>query len=616
MTEVSDIAGRQDGPDGRSWRSAFSRWVTLPGREPSTRNEWAFSLSAISIAAIAAIWVFYTSAHGILDYHIPMIFWDEWEMVATWNQWVLKGSLESIIDLHNEHRLGPTRLAFLADFAFADGTGYLNLTFIWLVQLGHLILLWWMFRLGSNAAGWAQVLVFLMMVPFFFSARQAENLEIGFQVQFVGVYFLGSLAFWALNWSTLNPDGSAKSKTYWPGLIAALVLATTATLTMVSGLLVWPVMLLLAIRRRVPWITLAILVGATGLAWSLYFQGYDPPGHHPSPLENLRDPENVLRFLALLLGSPMTDSGQWRTEVGLLSLLGAMALMAYALLARKWRPNRAEATLICAAAFAFGAMLVTTLGRADLGLPQAVVNRYATPVYVFFVSMVLVFLCRTRFAGSIRMQGLSVAVGAVVLALIISAVSIHPGHLLGQFWLLDRKGPGWTSIVSGVADEDALLSTYPFLERTERRLRILKRDGKAPFRGEAFVRIGTPVADLTEIRDDQACRGAIDKIEVVPPLEGWPGRGVRLEGWAYDKDRPSRAPRLVFVTDQDDMIRGVGLTGWFRHDVENAFDEIHILRTGWKGHARVRPGERLNGWVVTSDDRLCRFPDPIVVPGS
>jgi len=114
------------------------------------------------------------------------------------------------------------------------------------------------------------------------SAGQMENLFWGFQVQFVLVVLLATAACVALVYG----------RPAWAG-----VLATLATYTMASGVVVWIVLILLGVGRRLPARTLWA-IALTGLViGASYIAGYRTPVGHTRPVMAIGQPVQLISSL-------------------------------------------------------------------------------------------------------------------------------------------------------------------------------------------------------------------------------------------------------------------------------------------------------------------------------
>jgi hypothetical protein len=98
-----------------------------------------------------------------------------------------------------------------------------------------------------------------------FSASQIENIIFPFQVQFPLSFFMASASiFLVLHYCERNENDG------WISMLLGLLAAACATLSLGSGLLVWPVLLLICIIERAP----VKALWTTALAWIVMWISY------------------------------------------------------------------------------------------------------------------------------------------------------------------------------------------------------------------------------------------------------------------------------------------------------------------------------------------------------
>jgi len=174
----------------------------------------------------------------VAQHRLTAPFQDQWDMLAWFHECARDCWSPSLWwRQHNEHRLAVPRLFFLADVHLFGGTNLLLVCANLAIQTFHGIVLAWLAlrdpvidrRAGLTfaIAAWATVL----------SGGQLENFIWGFQVQIVLVLLLATLASLAL----------VRNRP-----LVAGILATLATYTMANGVILWIVLVLLALGRRMP----------------------------------------------------------------------------------------------------------------------------------------------------------------------------------------------------------------------------------------------------------------------------------------------------------------------------------------------------------------------------
>jgi hypothetical protein len=218
-------------------------------------------------------------------------------------------------------------------------------------------------------------LLFFVPVAFLvFSFRQAETMLMGLLMQFALVLAFAILSFYFLHVLRERPF----DKLAFP---AALISATLASLSSAHGLLVWPVGLLQLTVGPAEKRTKLYLGGIWSflgtVEWVLYFLGYQAPDR-AAPDRAGEAVVGVLylpRFLLTLMGSSLSWWSGPALAIGLLLLVLVAAAILLATIDGKLAEHSFFAALMV---FAFLVLLSITFGRAERGIEQALVSRYAT----------------------------------------------------------------------------------------------------------------------------------------------------------------------------------------------------------------------------------------------
>ena len=165
------------------------------------------------------------------------------------------------------------------------------------------------------------------MLVFAFSWAQKENFTWGFQSQWFAVYLFALLAFHALDRTAeaLAHGERAKSQGW---LATALVSATVATYSMSSGVLVFPVLIVQAIYRRLRPRDLAVICAVTVAVWVAYFVGWHKSASSGDLTASLREhPLATFQYMLLYLGAPAFNV---RLGIPASYMAGVLALTALA----------------------------------------------------------------------------------------------------------------------------------------------------------------------------------------------------------------------------------------------------------------------------------------------
>ena len=228
-------------------------------------------------------------------------------------------SLGDLWSQHNEHRILVPRLQFIVDYALFDGrlTFLLAMVLISSVLLGG-VMTW------PIATVWRDRVVtlgFLTFVSATLSPAGIENLSWPFQVGLVQAYLFAVAAI-VLSVCWLRVE--LPNRLDWLALISIVILGAGATYSSANGLLVWPVVWAVMLRRKVGWRSVA-LVGAAGIVLiGSYLWHYEPVEGHSPYAEAIRHPLGLARYVAVFLGHPAQPLG-W-VAVQVTGVLGVVLL--------------------------------------------------------------------------------------------------------------------------------------------------------------------------------------------------------------------------------------------------------------------------------------------------
>jgi hypothetical protein len=504
---------------------------------------------------------------------------------------------------HNEHRLSAPRLVFLADFAFAGGSGLISLTTTFLLQAAHVVLVTALAMRGDHAAGPAGRVIFGGMVAaLFFWGQQYENFASGFQVQFVGVFTLATAAFYAA--AADRPR-------------VALALAATAAATMANGLLVAPLLAAMFIasgredggaQRMGSAVAAAAL---TVVAFALYFNGYVTPSHHARPLTMLLEaPHKVAMYVFAYLGGPfgglISADPTTRTAAALVFGVVGCGAAPFALrrawvaeeAARPWRRGLAAAMI-----FAFGAAALTGLGRANFPLEQAFASRYVTPAVLYWAALagLLRPACGRRF-----LWRSAAALAAVAAAGVAATQSFHLGiaEKIG-----DDRRMGAAAILTGVDDVRTTPHVLPYaafglgeMPRVRAARVGVFREAWTGWMGKTLDEVGAPPPV-------DACRGAAHVIEAVPDATP---RAWRLQGDVALPDGGKARAVLASLADDGGRIVGLGLAdpfgeAWHAYAVDDGRRRLQLIALSADRRSACRLGEPFTPPVVLGETPSSRI---------
>jgi len=554
---------------------------------------WLLTLAVIAAGLATSFSTLFVSLHEYL--RLPHS--DEWDMIAHWNsEWRNpNASWFRLFDQHNEHRIALPRLIFFADLDWFRGAWYLTFGCLVLIQLLHAVLLSRLISTALVCRVASSLAVVGLVLILMFSALQIRNLVWGFQIQFLGVFFFGSMAFYFL----LEPPAkkAAFQSLRRSRFLIGILFCIAATFTMANGLLVWLVGMMVGIQQRWALKRIVLFLSFASVTWVIYFSDFKFISGHSNPWNELHQFWTLLQYVAVYLGNPISPF--WRDYamgVGLLGVFAAGCLSIGFLLDRNQEiyNSRATQTLLAIVVFIFLTAWVTALGRIEFGVQQATSSRYATPALIFWISLCTLLLSikiRSCFlARGLRYIGTVIGISAVASAIIfqfkIPEIQTHYAQ---------TRSAATTSLLSRVYDASALKHIHPRPPQIMSVVDTLRENRLSLFSMEIAALIDQSLEQSLSIAPRDHCAGHIDQVTDLASDRN----GFRLRGWAIDRTRDKPADKIIFVSEG--LIRGVAFSGVERKDVEKHYPGIK--RSGWFGYARVTPGAMVQAYALIHDNQ-------------
>ena len=296
----------------------------------------------------------------ILRFQHEALYWDQWFTIPLFDR-VIRGTatLQDFIVLHGEHRILLPRLVFVLDLWLTGARNGVNFAAIFLVQGLHVALFDRI--LAPRLPGLPRLALTAFVALMLFSAVQSENLEWGFQVQFVGVFLLFSLAACALATAQVR----LQAHTSWHLAAIGLACGVGSALTMSNGAAALAcIALVFGAARLLNRLTLATaLLAAVVLV--TYAASLTPAPEH-MPLGSVaKHPLVFIDYVAVYLGSFFAPLGLTLAWMAGLAGLAAACLVGFALFARRLAADRVNLTLIAIMTFVVATAAMTAMGRAS-----------------------------------------------------------------------------------------------------------------------------------------------------------------------------------------------------------------------------------------------------------
>ncbi|WP_031362317.1 hypothetical protein [Caballeronia sordidicola] len=511
---------------------------------------------------IVGIAVFCTTIHGIVNHYSPIPFSDQWDGYLGFVHQLRLGHRSAWWEQHNEHRLVLARILFWIDAYIFGGRNIFLLIAGMSIQFFTLLLFVKQAQKGRTPV--PRLAIVGIALSFLFSWIQQENFVWGFQSQFLMVYLFALCAF-----ATFGL-GIADTRPRWHGTYGASALAVLATLSMGNGIFVFAILCFQSLIMRRPWRELAVLLVSGGIVATIYFHGFQRLDQGFPSVE----PHTALRliphFFLVFMGSAAFAAERditVGTIFGLLSL-AAMTYLAVSLyVQRAITPYRGF--LIAGYALVVMSAIAATLGRYPMGIGQATVSRYDTPMLISLTCLILLGLDTIK---NIKWRGIAL-LGAAILATWIASfqriASIDTPELF-------QRNLAVLSMKIGLHRPDLTASIYP-----PQGWPYISQEAKyaedvhfGPYASGWLHDAGHVRFSPSQV-DNSVCRGYFDDLKHDPA-------GTIATGWVVTKHQRTD-PVLILLVDNKDQTVGYGVSGMPRPDVK------HALRTsvnaGWTSFA-------------------------------
>ena len=476
---------------------------------------------ATALAWILSIYIILITIYSVCCFYSAVPSGDVWWFVKDMSEFKSHHiGLNFLWAQHSEHRLVLPRLILWIDLKYFHFRGVFTIFCSFLFQASEALLLCFAFwRVGKNdlASKLAYAaLVFSMM----FSSSQIENFVLPFQVQFPLVFFMASVSIFLILRHCETPGGN------WVAMSLGLVAAACGTLSLGSGLLIWPVLVLICFIERGSLRTLCTATIAGVAMWVFYFIGYYSPPQSANPWASLTHPVSVAAFTFTFLASVLSSKPFPLAGIlGLCSL--SIAAIGFALYIRArsdfWK---LRAFFVYMALFIVTTAFIAALGRLNYGLDEAAAIRYRTPALIFWASILgLGFSWWNGKAGDIGRS-----LGTPILAVLFIAIFVLPAQRLPikHYARLSKQiNDNGIALAFEATDKvyGQLFSVRPDLVR--RYAPFLRENHLSFFADRLFTARGESLSTLFVGTSAQECSGSIEGLKPLEDTAEQKGTGLR-----------------------------------------------------------------------------------------
>ncbi len=478
---------------------------------------------------------------------------------------------------------------------------------ILLLQAGHA----WIFirevRAWKELSEAVRLTVVAIIVALFFSGANLDNFTWPFQISFILAFYAGTVSLYALI-RYAEECGKHGTRFAWAWLAASAGSAFVATHSLANGILIWPVLLLMAavlrLHRRI-----LLLLGIVFVLVSLqYFYGYQRIAGHVNAVEALRHPIEVLAYIGAYLAIPVAKINHAVGAVVGLAGLGAFAWTAFRMVRRRELPRLVLLNL-GVMLYIFAGACVTALGRMAVAQPEAAL-RYATPVSIFWACALLLALAEAE-TFQFRSTAVAAVLATVITGLIVAVVPMHLERCSSLIEFTQSIRDAEVALRTNVDAKTQIGAIYPDPEFAFSLVDVLRDHHRSLFAGSQ-LQVGEPLRPEYQMISRDRCRGVW---ELTAILDGGGKPGNTASGWAWDI-AANRQPKGVLFIDNARTVRGFAVFTRAREDLALAFRDSRMASSGWAGFTRRGPGPPPQAFALLSDGRsLCQLGSSAEIPG-
>ena len=563
--------------------------------------------------ALATAWIVHKT-------YTPILFFDQWTVVDELMQSDGHLSLAQLWQQHNEHRIPWGKLAGYVDLKSFGGRNISLLVETYVIQAMEALFFIWIFRRYrklnlSETMTAAGLFVFAMFYPI-----QIENFYWGFQVAFITLPLAACVSIGALIvHSELAESRERPPWCSWP-LAISLAGAVLAETSLASGTLLWPLLLLLSFVLRMPARTKYLIAAAGSVATGAFLWGFHSPGNTARPLDSLRHPIAVGKFVRALLAfswDPATPTGSLWPSLAQLCATVAAVVVVGVFLGMLWsrsNPDKLQLFLVANAVFMLVTAFVIALGRINFGIEQAIASRYQAIALAFWASVgALLLLWRTgKASNTAGLLEIQIAVSFLLLASVPRfgvSMELARAHqrALADSYAAVLEDPSNSGARSNISPYPNFAEAHAYLQSHHWGVvdgDFLPEGVLTPI--DSSLRAQWKVAGFQALPPEE-CVGHIDWVKLVPDKP----ESVVAGGWAWVASSAPRSRRILLVLD-DGSVVGSGRLFILRPDVRQHVARVTESNTGWTAEGLLPRGRTLRAFIVSDQSSVCPVPNEFI----
>ena len=558
------------------------------------------SISAVGMAWILCFCLFVSSILSVHSSYLAAPYGDVWWFIrdiAKFRDGQI--GLSFLWHQHSEHRLVLPRLILWIDLCCFRFRGIFPVFVSFALQVGEALLLWFAFcRIGENdrysKLAYGGVVCGLMLSP-----SQLENFILPFNVQFPLAFFMATVSIFLI----LHYCQSSSADL--PALILGISAGICGTLSLGSGLLVWPFLLLICWLECEKSDTFQIVVITTLVIGILYFAGYVSPRERANPFASLGHPVQVAAFaFTFLAGAFSSNPAAFAGIFGLTWFCIAALAFAFYIRARSVRFWRSCAFFIYLALYIAATAILAALGRINYGPSEAVSIRYRTPALIFWASVLgLGVSVWNRVAAE---WSRNLCISALAVLFLVFFVAPNQREPVRHFEQLSTTINDCAIAVAFDASDLAysqLFSPRPDFVRDY--TPYLRENQLSLFTNPLLTARGKILNAYFLTIPSEECSGTL---EGKRDLNNGSAHRGSVFGWAWLRTE-GRGPAQVVLADERGIIVGLANGMQPRPDVAARFHNTDYLASGWSGYFHAEPSSRaINAYAISVDGKtICMF---------
>ena len=568
--------------------------------EPPYKEAYGPYLYLLVLLPCLIYTVFYTARAVKLDY-TPVPVWDAWRGVQYLDQ-LLKFDLGHFWLQHNDHRIVFPEMIYALDYIFLHGVLLLPIACNIACQMAQLALLWWLLLQMKDMPLAFRLTLGVCCSLFMTSAMQVQGFLGVFELQWYLSQLAVALAFVFLSRSQRTGN--------WTGVAMSIVGCVIATYSTGSGMLVWPVLVVMAALLRLPKARIVTLATAGTLSIAGYFVGYS--FDHTRAAIFRAHPFYAIWFTGVFLGAPLS---YMNVTIGGVAGWGTFLLVALAaaIAIRQRRPSD-RVFVVTAGVCLYIAWSAFTIayGRMhppDPAMAGALAARYISTPLAYWANLCVLIGWLVLKLPRGRRVALHLSSASLALAVLVAVMLRQSSHERAFELQAAHAHESGVALVAGIEDVGLMdaLGPHPQLELSvvgnirQRRLSMFT-SGHQDWIGQRLNGVFAP-GPATQ------CSGAVEELS---PVTG----GYRVAGWAWDRaaDRP---PKDIVLANAAGVIVGFGET---RHGGYPHNDPTRRPPSDWDwvafGRSAGLSGTIQAYAIVHGGVMACALGPPLAAPGT